>query len=53
MKKWEYKFISHGSVPQRGGLFSTVDDARVYLEEQGDDGWELAGIDYGCFIFKR
>lgn len=44
MIKWEYMLVLQPKTP-------TV--AEDDLNSLGMDGWELCGIDYGCFIFKR
>lgn len=47
MTTWEYKLV-----PMKGGLraFSTLEQE---LADLGLEGWELAAIDYGCWILKR
>jgi hypothetical protein len=46
MVKWEYKLVSQVRS-------STQDAVSLVLNRHGKEGWELCGIDYGCFIFKR
>lgn len=58
VRKWEYKLVSQrlfraeaskSANETRGGTDSIEDG----LDAFGRDGWELCGIDYGHFIFKR
>lgn len=45
LDQWEYKMAPQPRDTTQG----IVDDLNFY----GADGWELAAIDYGHFIFKR
>jgi hypothetical protein len=45
MVKWQYKMVKMQS--------DTVPNIEHSLDELGWEGWELCGIDYGCFILKR
>lgn len=44
--QWEYKLVRMPS-PADGYAITEL------LNEQGHHGWQLSGIEYGCFIFKR
>ena len=44
--EWEYQMEP---MPRN----KTVKEIEDYLNYYGNDGWELCGIEYGCFIFKR
>lgn len=44
--EWEYQLV-----PQPRNKSAL--ELEEYLNDNGKDGWELCGIDYGCFIFKR
>ena len=46
MKKFEYNLIK---IEYFQELYETEND----LNNQGEFGWELVGIEFGCFIFKR
>lgn len=47
MQKWEYKFLhvagQVGQIPYNGN----------YIQELGQDGWELISVDNGVAYFKR
>ncbi len=48
MVKWEYKVVAiktqvHSSHFEADGK-PTIDDVQNYLNELGDEGWELAGV---------
>lgn len=47
MKIFEYKVTS----TRKGG--TTFMQLEIDLNELGLEGWELCGIEYGAFIFKR
>lgn len=53
-KQWEYKTVS---LPNINNLRYRDDGAaeklKRFLDGFGFDGWELCGIEYGHFIFKR
>lgn len=42
-KSFEYKLVP---TPDYPGIVPA-------LKLLGEEGWELCGIEYGCFIFKR
>lgn len=44
--KFEYRLVEQ---PKS----KTIAEIEKILDEWGSMGWELSGIDYGCFIFKR
>ena len=47
MKKWEYMLVDSGDIPG-GSLFKGKDrsEADRYLNEPGDDGWEIVNLDF-------
>lgn len=45
--QWEYALLSQRDVSIR------TQTVAEFLNEEGQYGWELCGIDYGCFIMKR
>lgn len=49
MRKWEYKLISTKDLPG-GGFLGVKERERevleAYLNQLGDDGWELFSIDF-------
>ena len=45
MRKYEYQLVT---MPRGSSV-----DIENFLNEYGIEGWELCGIDYGCFVFKR
>lgn len=44
--KWEYKLVRY----KGAASYTEIEDD---LNERGNEGWELCGNEYGCFIFKR
>ncbi len=46
MKTYEYQLIT-----QPKGL--TAQQVENLLNDMGNDGWELCGTDYGCFMMKK
>jgi hypothetical protein len=46
--EWEYKLVRPMTHETCG-----VCEIEDVLNRYGTDGWELCGIDYGCYIFKR
>lgn len=47
MKLFEYKLEK---MPRGAKSIHAIE---MILDNLGLDGWELCGIDYGCFILKR
>ena len=47
INSWEYKLVDTLKRPE------TIKDIELYLNQLGQEGWELCGIDYRCFIMKR
>ena len=47
MKKWEYKVVDSKDI-RRDGLFKgkTRESIEKYLNELGEQGWELVNIDF-------
>ena len=46
MTKYEYKLTELLRDKTRG-------EVERYLNAEGDNGWALVALDYGCFIFRR
>lgn len=46
MKRYEYKLVTQDQGLDRG-------DIEHELDKHGIEGWELVGIDYGCFFLMR
>jgi hypothetical protein len=48
-RKWEYKLLSTNDLPS-GGMLGLKERKResieAYLNQLGDDGWEIVGIDF-------
>ena len=45
MTKWEYKVIDSAEVKSRF-LGRKAEDVEAYLNEFGEDGWEIVSMDY-------
>jgi hypothetical protein len=47
MQKWEYRIISSGDI--EGSEYTgsrSLDDIETFLNELGDEGWEVVSIDF-------
>ncbi len=55
MEKWEYLLIDSKKLESaRGGVLTqkkaTVEDAESYLNELGEEGWEIIDLDFDLLI---
>lgn len=49
-QKWEYRTVL---LPRAEDLPCSQDPLVTFLNGFGNEGWELCGVEYGSFIFKR
>jgi hypothetical protein len=55
MDRWEYKLLDSKKLPEaERGFFKqtkvSIEEAEVYLNKLGDDGWEIIDIDFDFLI---
>jgi hypothetical protein len=53
LRRWEYKLLSTNGLPG-GGMLGAEERPReaieAYLNQLGEDGWEIVGVDFSDHI---